>query len=127
MGEAELAVRDLDFVAEARLTGDSGNAEVTLGGNADSAIAPRLESFVTDLHEQLVKATRRQVKVDIRGLEQLHASCFDVLVSWLGLVNELPPDQRYQLHFATNGSIAWQKRSLHTLSGFATDLVSVES
>src|SRR5690348_14301941 len=100
MGEAELALRDLVFVAEARLVG--GDAEVTLGGNADSAIAPRLESFVTDLHEQLVKAARRQVTIDIRGLEQLHTSCFDVLASWLGLVSELSPEQRYQLRFTTN-------------------------
>ena len=127
MGEAELALRDLDFVAEARLAGESGGAEVSFQGNADSAIAPRLASFVTDLHEQLVKAARRQITVDIRALEQLHTSCFNVLVSWLGLVSELAPDERYQLTFTTNGAIPWQKRSLHTLSCFATDLVTVES
>lgn len=127
MGEAELALRDLDFIAEARFEREAGDAEVSFAGNADSAIAPRLESFVTDLHEQLVRAHHRKVKVDIRALEQMHTACFNVLVSWLGFVNELAPDQRYQLHFTTNGAIPWQRRSLHTLSCFATDLVTVES
>lgn len=110
-------------MAEARLVGD---AEVTLGGNADSAIAPRLASFVTDLHEQLVKAARRRVKIDIRALDQLDAACFDVLVRWLGMVGELPPDQRYQLHFTSDAAIPWQQRSLHALSGSAGDLVTLD-
>jgi hypothetical protein len=48
-----------------------------------------------------------------------------VLVAWLGRVNELALDQRYELRFATNPAIPWQRRSLHTLSCFATDLVVV--
>jgi hypothetical protein len=53
------------------------------------------------------------------------ASCFNVFVMWVGLINELPPDQRYALRFTINPAVPWQRRSLTTLSCFATDIVSV--
>jgi hypothetical protein len=43
------------------------------------------------------------------------------------MINDLPPEQRYQLRFAPNPAIPWQRRSLRTLSCFATDLVVVET
>jgi len=119
----ELAIRDLDFEAATRL---DATPELRLVGSADTAIVKQLAALIEELHGRLVSAGVRDIVVDIRSLEFMNASCFNVLVNWLGLIHELEPHQRYRLHFTTNHSIPWQRRSLHTLSCFATDLVVVE-
>jgi hypothetical protein len=119
----ELAIRDLDFEAATRL---EGNPELKLIGSADTAIVGQLAALIEELHGQLVTSGAREIVVDIRGLEFMNASCFNVLVNWLSLIHDLEPEQRYHLHFSTNLSMPWQKRSLNTLSCFATDLVVLE-
>lgn len=119
----ELAIRDLDFEAEARVGAAS---ELRLTGSADNAVATQLTTLIDQLHHDLVAFGSREISVDIRALEFMNASCFNVLVNWLGYVNDLEPDKRYRFKFATNTSIPWQRRSLRTLSCFATDLVTVE-
>ena len=119
----QLAFRDLDFEATARV---DAAAELRLTGTADNAVATQLTTLIDDLHNELVTCGAREVRVDIRELEFMNASCFNILVNWLGYVNELDPEKRYHLKFSTNTSIPWQRRSLRTLSCFATDLVTVD-
>ena len=119
----DLTFRDLDFEATARVGTPS---ELRLTGSADNAIATQLTTLIDDVHNQLVACGARESRVDIRELEFMNASCFNILVNWLGLVNELEPAKRYLMRFSTNTSIPWQRRSLRTLSCFATDLVTVE-
>lgn len=120
---AELAIRVLDFEAATRL---DATPELKLIGSADTSIVGAFAALIDELHGQLVIAGAHTIVVDIRALEFMNASCFNVLVNWLGLIHELEPAKRYHLHFATNHAIPWQRRSLNTLSCFATDLVVVE-
>jgi len=122
MGGAELAIKDLDFEAAAEL---ESTVQFRLSGNADGAIVAQLTTLIDDLHRRIVADHLREVAVDIRGVEFMNASCFNVFVSWLNLINELPPENRYSLRFSINPGIPWQRRSLRTLSCFATDLVQV--
>jgi hypothetical protein len=118
----ELAIRDLDFEASAAL---GAQAQFRLSGNCDSTIVTRLTALVDELHTQIVAGHVRNVVVDIRGVEFMNATCFNVFVTWINLINDLPPDDRYLLRFTINSAIPWQRRSLRTLSCFATDLVQV--
>jgi hypothetical protein len=118
----ELAIRDLDFEAAAEVV---AGASVRFSGNADGTIVPQLTRLIDELHRELVERGRHELTVDIRSLEFMNASCFNVFVSWLNLIIELPPESRYQLRFSINPAIPWQRRSLRTLSCFATDLVQV--
>ena len=68
----------------------------------------------------------RDVTLDLRSLEFMAASCFNVFVMWVGLINERALEARYRLRFAINPAVPWQKRSLATLTCFATDIVKVE-
>jgi hypothetical protein len=121
MGNGRLAIRELDFEAE----GSADPATLLLVGSADGRNVDALTSLIEALHADLVAAGARHVAVDLSRLEFMNASCFNVLVMWLSLVNEAKPEQRYELRFATNPAIPWQRRSLRTLSCFATDLVVV--
>lgn len=122
MGRLPWSIQELDFEASARLEPE---AQLTLSGNADSVAVSALMDMITTLHEQVCAASCRRVDVDIARLEFMSASCFNVFVNWVAMVNDLEPEQRYELRFTTNAAIPWQRRSLRTLSFFATDLVVV--
>ena len=118
MGADELSIRELDF--EARY--DANRNALVLGGNADASVAEQLQRLVTAIHELTGK---RNVVVDLNALEFMAASCFNVFVMWIGLVHERPHDARYQLRFTINSAMPWQRRSVATLTCFATDIVKV--
>jgi hypothetical protein len=121
VGGPEFAVHSADFEAVA----ESLPFGLRLVGNADGRVIEELAALVASLHDQIAAAGAQVVAVDIRQLEFMNASCFNVFVTWLGLINELASERRYALRFATNPAIPWQRRSLRTLSCFATDLISV--
>jgi len=120
----ELSIRELDFAAEVH-AGDP--TELRLVGSADSVIADSLGILFGKLHQALDASKARAIVIDMRSLEFMNASAFNALVTWLGLVNEMPPERRYQFRFRSNPDIMWQRRSLRTLSCFATDLITVET
>jgi hypothetical protein len=119
MGAVELGFRELDFEA----TFDDATRALVLTGNADASVAKQLQSLVHAVHE---RSGPKPVAVDLRGLEFMAASCFNTFVVWVGLINELAFDRRYELRFVINDSVGWQRRSLATLTCFATDIVKVE-
>jgi hypothetical protein len=117
----DLAIRDLDF--EARVELDV--PRLVLAGNADGTIVTHFAGLVADLHQKLVALAPRAITIDLRALESMNASCFNVFVNWIGLITDLAADHRYRLEFESNSAIPWQRRSLDTLACFATDLVRI--
>ena len=122
MASEGLRIQELDFEAVGRTI---PTPELQLTGNADGRIVTALQQLVTSLHQHLCEANATAITVDLSQLEFMNATCFNVFVTWLGLVNDLPPEKRYKLQFVTSATIPWQKRSLRTLWCFATDLVVV--
>ena len=119
------SIQEPDFAAVvSRPPGEP--AELRLTGIADSSSAPALDELVAQLHGVLVAEGARAVVVDLRALEFMSALAFNALVGWLGKVNELAAEQRYQIRFRCHPELPWQRRSLKTLSCFATDLVTLE-
>ena len=119
MGAAELAIRELDFEA----TFDGAGHALALSGNADASVAKQLHALVTAIHDGAGPAA---IAIDLRGVEFMAASCFNTFIVWVGLINELPVERRYELRFVINPTVGWQRRSLATLTCFATDIVKVE-
>lgn len=117
-------IRAPGFSAEVRFAAE---VELTLRGSADTDTAEPLTALVHQLHAELVAGTVRLVLIDISQLDFMSAASFNVLVSWVGLIQDLDPAQRYQLRFRSSTKILWQRRSLKTLSCFATDLIEVEA
>lgn len=100
---------------------------LVMRGNADIASAGALVAMVEQLHAALTAARATLVIVDIAQLEFMNASSFNVFVTWVALVLEHAPENRYQIRFRSSPNILWQARSLRTLSCFATDLIEIES
>jgi hypothetical protein len=110
------------------LTASQEGARITvrMSGNGGMKAQHTLEQFLTALHEQVPQVGAQEVVVDIRELEFMNSSCLKDLVFWLSTVRDSPPSLRYQIVFLSNPAFHWQKRSLHSLTCFATDFVNVQ-
>ena len=107
---------------------DSACLNVRITGNASTAKAQKiLEEFLVALHEEVRRLHVGQVVVDIRELEFMNSSCLKAFVSFIAVVQETPLPKQYHVQFLSNPEMRWQRRSLHALSCFAVNLVTVET
>jgi hypothetical protein len=120
------SIHERDFEAAVSSTQEQ-ELELQLSGNADNAALTPFGELVSRLHRKICEVATREIVIDIRRLEFMSASCFNVLVSWIALIQDLAPGGRYKLRFKSDPAIPWQRRSLRTLSCFATDLITVEA
>jgi hypothetical protein len=99
--------------------------EIQLGGSADIAAVEALESLIGKVHAAMLDNAAHAIELDIQALEFMSATCFNVLVNWISMIQDLDAGQRYVIAIHSNPKIPWQRRSLQTLACFATDLVTV--
>ena len=113
------------------LTADSALADGVLTtrfrGTADVEAKPALDHYVEALHGEARRLGATKVVIDLRELEFMNSSSFKVFVTWLAQVQEMPAENQYRIHFLSNPSMHWQRRSLAALSCFAVDLVTIET
>ncbi|HVV48949.1 MAG TPA: hypothetical protein VHO06_04765 [Polyangia bacterium] len=95
-----------------------------LTGSADVVAKHHLAGLLRELHEQAKALGVHEVKIDIRRLAFMNSSCFKDIITWL---ERARADHGYRIVFLSSAGQHWQKRSLHALSCFARDLVSIEA
>jgi hypothetical protein len=100
---------------------------IQLTGNADVAAKQHLAGLLRVVHTQAQERGVGHVRFDIRNLAFMNSSCFKDLISWLDGVREATTVGRYRVTFMSSAALHWQRRSLHALSCFARDLVTVEA
>lgn len=96
-------------------------------GNADMRAKDAFDSVLANVHDEAVKLGSKEAVVDLRNLEFMNSSCLKCLVTWIGKIQALEPDKRYTVRLLSRTELLWQRRSLHALRSFATDLVTIES
>lgn len=124
----KLAVKPLhteDF--HSRVTMADGVITLTLKGCADLRVWRGLGEMLDEIHEHVRRLAVGRVVVDVTDLEFMNSSCFKSIVSWLTNILELPEAEQYRVHFVSNPSRLWQRRSLHALRSFALMIVTVET
>jgi hypothetical protein len=97
-----------------------------LWGTADLRVTDSVEAILNRVHQKALELAVAEVRVDLRELEFMNSSCFKSFVSWISEVSDLTAGQ-YRIRFLSNPSILWQRRSLHALSCFAAELVTIEA
>ena len=120
-----LSIIGTDFSAVAQISAESVVA--VLAGNADLRSNRDLDAFLANLDAEAVRLDAREVVVDLRGLQFMNSSCIKSFITWISVVEERTEGPRYHICFLSNPALHWQKRSLHALTCFAADLISVQS
>jgi hypothetical protein len=110
----------------ARLTREDSALVAKLWGTADLRVTDSVEAILTRVHQKAIELNISEVRMDLRELEFMNSSCFKSFVSWISEVSDLTAGQ-YRIRFLSNPSILWQRRSLHALSCFAAELVTIEA
>jgi hypothetical protein len=113
------------FTASARCTGEV--VRLTLGGTADIRAVGPLADLMPRLHDEVRRVGVREVIVDLLEVEFMNSSCFKAFVAWIAQLQGLDASERYRVRLLSNPRMHWQRRSLHALSCFAADLVTVET
>lgn len=116
-------VKGDDFAGTAQLDGTV--LQAMLKGNADYAALEALDTLLERVHAEAMRSGVKETVVDLRDLEFMNSSCFKSLVNWVTNIQELEPAKQYTIRFVSNPQLHWQKRSLHSLRCFATELISV--
>jgi hypothetical protein len=112
-----------DMTAQAHC--DSHRAVLALRGTADLRVSDELAEILQRVHAEALEKRLKEVDVNLYELEFMNSSCFKSFVSWVTMLQELPEERRYRVRFLSNPSVLWQRRSLHALSCFAPELISV--
>jgi hypothetical protein len=110
----------------AQLTREETGLVAKLSGTADLRVTDSVEAILTRVHQKAIELGIPEVRMDLRELEFMNSSCFKSFVSWISEVSDLTTGQ-YRIRFLSNPSILWQRRSLHALSCFAAELVTIEA
>lgn len=110
----------------AQLTREETGLVAKLSGTADLRVTDSVEAILTRVHQKALELGIPEVRMDLRELEFMNSSCFKSFVSWISEVSDLTAGQ-YRIRFLSNPSILWQRRSLHALSCFAAELVTIEA
>lgn len=103
-----------------------GKVSLLLQGTADLRVQESLDAFLKRADACARAESSGEVVVDVRALEFMNSSCFKAFVSWIGRLQELPPEAQYRIRFLSDQRMLWQRRSLHALSCFAVNLISIE-
>jgi hypothetical protein len=119
------AVNETKFSAS--VARDGADIVVRLAGNADVAAKRHFEPILSTAHDHARQLGVSRVRVDLRQLAFMSSSCFKDLIAWLDKVRESGVGREYQVLFQSSAAHQWQRRSLHALSCFARELVSIES
>ncbi|MBK8264392.1 MAG: hypothetical protein IPK80_24000 [Nannocystis sp.] len=100
---------------------------VSFLGTADAQVDAQLEGFLGQVHAMIEREPVAEVIADLRHLEFMNSSCFKAFVTWLVAVRRLPRASQYRIRFRASERHHWQKRSLHALSYFGGDLITIEA
>ncbi len=96
-------------------------------GEADTAALHVIESFLQGAHALAESRGAKEVVLDLRKVNFMSSSCFTKLIGWVTRVRDTPEESRYRIRIQSNQASLWQRRSLHALQCFATELITIES
>jgi len=119
-----LVLEDFKIVPECH--GGGFRLVVRFQGSADIKAREGITRYLIELHSEAIRLGTKEVVADFLELGFMNSSCIKAFVSWIDRIQGVPPLQRYTLRFVSNPANHWQKRSLHALKSFATDLVSID-
>ncbi len=83
-----------------------------------------LNPFVDQVHEHLLKAGAKDVRVDFTELEFCNSSGFKSFIYWIQKI-QAAGDKQYRLRFISSPARKWQRTSLLALSCYSPNAVEI--
>jgi hypothetical protein len=83
-----------------------------------------LNPFVDQVHDHLLKAGAKEVRVDFTELEFCNSSGFKSFIYWIQKI-QAAGDKQYRLRFISSPARKWQRTSLLALSCYSPSAVEI--
>lgn len=125
MTVAALSMSEGGLAIETELDGDHYVTKFT--GVAELPAVTPLAALLKSLHSAALANGVKHVVADFRALEFMNSACFKNMVTWITDIQDEPSDKQYRLIIRSNEAIQWQRRSMHALKAFATELIDVSA
>jgi hypothetical protein len=100
---------------------------VDLSGTGDMHAMSPLGAALKQLHTEVARLGVQTVVVNISDLYFLNSSCLKQMVTWVKQVRESPAKRRYEIRFATNINLHWQRRTLDALMALGDGVVTLQT
>ncbi len=109
----------------AALHAEAAGARVQFRGTI-STVNPAsvLNPFVDQVHDHLIRAGARDVRVDFTELEFCNSSGFKSFIYWIQKI-QAAGDKQYRLRFLSSPARKWQRTSLLALSCYSPGAVEI--
>ena len=124
MSEPALSIDTPEFRATTAI--DGARMIVAMHGDGTVAVVPALYELFVGVHERCREKAIAEVCVDLKGVEFLNSSCFNVLVNWIRSIRLLDQGCQYHIRFIPDEKSHWQKTSLRVLATFGKSLVAID-
>ena len=85
-----------------------------------------LNPFVDGVHQHVVEAGAREIRVDLTQLEFCNSSGFKSFIHWIERIQQVPEPKRYKLRFVSTKERRWQRASLLALSCYGVNTVVID-
>jgi hypothetical protein len=100
---------------------------VCLVGVAEAADADLLDELFRRVHADTPRDRGAAVLLDVRALEVMSSPGVRALLRWISGLDELAPEERYEIRILSDPAVLWQRGTLVTLQAVASDRVIVEA
>ena len=110
----------------ARVDREGSVVTLVASGTVDQLSNTAFERALRTLHDDAVASPTTEAVVDLRAVEFMNSSGLKVLLSWISDIQGLEPPHRYAVRFLSNEQMHWQRRSLHVVRCFASDLITID-
>ena len=85
-----------------------------------------LNPFVDAVHQHVLDAAAKEVRVDLTQLEFCNSSGFKSFIHWIERIQQAPEAKRYKLRFVSTKERRWQRASLLALSCYGVNTVVID-
>jgi hypothetical protein len=85
-----------------------------------------LNPFVDSVHQHVLDAGAKEIRVDLTQLEFCNSSGFKSFIHWIERIQQAPEPKRYKLRFVSTKDRRWQRASLLALSCYGVNTVLIE-
>jgi hypothetical protein len=85
-----------------------------------------LNPFVDAVHQHVLDAGTKEVRVDLTHLEFCNSSGFKSFIHWIERIQQTPEPKRYRLRFLSTKERKWQRTSLLALSCYGINIVAID-
>lgn len=99
---------------------------VEFSGSVEHKSHDELQAFFRRLHAEAQRVVATQVTLDVRQLEFVDSSCFNVFVVWIDSLNRLAPLVRYRIRFLRDPNRRWQIRGFDALKHLCLTHITIE-